>query len=182
MMDMSGGGSHGAPVENPDETAVNGKFPGAVVFPMSGDWMLHAQVHNHLTDKEGEAMIPLTIHPAARSGVHALTTLDNKELLVAWARRNVVPVSGMNDIEFTVHHAVDLMTWEADSSYSIVITPEMPDMGHGSDGNVNPVHILNGHYKGQVNFTMAGDWRVHVQLKKNGADAALPFYFDVKVN
>jgi len=182
MMGMTGVALHGAPVENPGEMAVNDQFPGAIVFPMPGEWMLHVLVHNHLVDKEGEAMIPLTVQAAVPTEVQTVSTTDNRILVISRASRKVSPVKGMNDFELTLHHAVDLMTYEPDSSYTITITPEMPSMGHGSDGNVDPVHMGIGHYKGKVNFTMAGDWRMHVLLKKDGLDAALPFYFDARVN
>jgi len=44
----------------------------------------------------------------------------------------------------------------------------MPSMGHGSPNNVNPVLTKNGHYKGKVNFTMTGDWRINLELNKDG--------------
>jgi hypothetical protein len=184
MMGMSGVAEHGAPAEDPEGnlSTEHNSFLGAVVFTMPGDWMLQVHVHNHVVDKEGDVMIPIPVQAANPPQVKTLTTNDNAILVVSWARRKVTPVKGMNDIEFTVHHAVNLMTYEPDSSYTMTITPEMPSMGHGSDGNIDPTHVALGHYKGKVNFTMAGDWRVHVQLRKDGADAAAPFYFDVKVN
>jgi hypothetical protein len=33
-------------------------------------------------------------------------------------------------------------------------------MGHGSAGNVNPIHSLGGHYPGVVVFSMTGDWEI----------------------
>jgi hypothetical protein len=184
MMEMSGGsGMHGAPVENPDEVAVNGQFRGAVVFTMDGSWMLHVQVHNHRVDKEGEVMIPLTVGPSQPSSVHLLTTSnDNSTLAVSWLRRNDATRAGLNDLELTVHRQSDAMTWVPDSSYTIAITPEMPSMGHGSEGNTDPVHAGTGHYLGKVNFPMTGDWRLHIQLKKSGATIAPSFYFDARVN
>jgi hypothetical protein len=179
---MSGIVEQGAPAEDPPEATYNSQFLGAVVFTMAGDWRLGIHVHNHLVDKEGDVLIPIAVQSANPSQVKTLTTKDSSLLVVSWARRKVTPVKGMNDIEFTIHHAVNLLTYEADSSYTMGITTEMPSMGHGSDGNIDPVHVASGHYKGKVNFTMPGDWRVHVQLRKNGTDAAAPFYFDVKVN
>jgi hypothetical protein len=74
----------------------------------------------------------------------------------------------MNEIEFTLHRKASMMSWPADSTYTIEITPEMPSMGHGSPNNVNPTHVGNGHYKGKVNFTMTGEWKVNVVVKKDG--------------
>ena len=47
-----------------------------------------------------------------------------------------------------------MMSWPADSSLSVTITPEMPSMGHGSPNNINPVHVGKGHYKGKVNLIL----------------------------
>ena len=58
------------------------------------------------------------------------------------------------------HHLDDL---------TLEITPEMPTMGHGSPGNVNPTPQGNGHYLGTVNFTMAGPWTVTVVAKRGQA-------------
>jgi hypothetical protein len=62
---------------------------------------------------------------------------------------------------------------------TVEITPEMPSMGHGSPNNVNPVHTGNGHYKGTVNFTMTGDWRIHLKLTRNGRLISDKAYFDI---
>jgi hypothetical protein len=59
------------------------------------------------------------------------------------------------------------MSFPPDSSYSCHIYPWMPSMGHGSPNNVDPVHITQGHYNGDVNFTMTGDWQIKVYLTKN---------------
>lgn len=37
---------------------------------------------------------------------------------------------------------------------------DMPSMGHGSDGNIQPTEGAPGQYEGSANFTMAGDWRL----------------------
>ena len=52
---------------------------------------------------------------------------------------------------------------------TLEITPEMPTMGHGSPGNVNPTPQGNGHYLGTVNFTMSGPWTVTVVAKRGEA-------------
>jgi hypothetical protein len=42
----------------------------------------------------------------------------------------------------------------------------MPSMGHGSSGNVSPVHTADGIYTGKVNFSMTGDWQITLKLKR----------------
>ncbi len=63
-MDM-GMMQHSSPFENPSSTlAVNNLFPCSVVFVMSsmgGSWTLNVEVHNHTTNLEGVASIPITV-------------------------------------------------------------------------------------------------------------------------
>lgn len=54
------------------------------------------------------------------------------------------------------------------------IDPQMPSMGHGSPGNVHPVHEGDGVYRGRVNFTMSGYWIVHVTVSRTHSGAQTP--------
>ena len=86
-----------------------------------------------------------------------------------------------NDLEILVNVKQDMLTFPPDAGLTIEVTPEMPSMGHGSPNNVNPVSSSNGHYKGKVNFTMMGLWRLHLKLLRNNTviveDAALDLLF-----
>ena len=175
---------HACPVENPDETAVNNVFPGAVAFIMAtetdGSWKLGVSVHNHKYDKEGEAKFDITVENPATSILSVFTSqsADSSKLVLSLIQPTV-PKVGMNDIEFTIHKKADMMNFPADDSYTIEITPEMPSMGHGSPNNVNPVNTGNGHYKGKVNFTMTGEWKVNVLVKKDGNTVSKNAYFNI---
>lgn len=163
---------HACPVENPGETAVNGVFPGVVAFvmpSMGGTWKLSTKIHNHKNDKEGTASFDIVVASptTAVMSVFTATTADASKLVLSLVEP-ASPKVGMNDIEFTLHRKASMMSWPADSTYTIEITPEMPSMGHGSPNNVNPTHVGNGHYKGKVNFTMTGEWKVNVVVKKDG--------------
>lgn len=173
---------HACPVENPEEEPVNGVFPGAVAFVMptstDGIWKLGVMVHNHKSDKEGTANLDIAVdNPAtAVMSVFTATTTDATKFVLSLVQP-VAPKVGMNDIEFTLHRKESMMSWPADSTHTIEITPEMPSMGHGSPNNVNPVHVGNGHYKGKVNFTMTGEWRVNVAVKKDGNAVSNNLFF-----
>jgi hypothetical protein len=189
---------HTCPIENPDEVPVNGVFPGAIAFVMpssTGDnWTLGVMVHNHKYDKEGTAGFNITVDNPTPSVMSVFTSLatDSAKLVLSLVQpvapsaklvlslvQPVAPKVGMNDIEFTLHRKESMMSWPADSTYTIEITPEMPSMGHGSPNNVNPVHVSNGHYKGKVNFTMSGEWKVNVAVKKNGNTVSNNAYFTI---
>jgi hypothetical protein len=175
---------HACPVENPDETAVDNVFPGAVAFVMPTTtgytWKLGVTVHNHKYDKEGSANFDITVDNPAISVVNVFTALapDNNKLVLSILSPSK-PKVGINDIEFTLYRKASLMDWPADDSYTIEITPEMPSMGHGSPNNVNPVSTGNGHYKGKVNFTMTGEWKINVLVKKNGNTISKDIYFNI---
>jgi hypothetical protein len=54
-------------------------------------------------------------------------------------------------------------------------------MGHGSLHNQDPVSVGQGHYRGQVNFSMAGFWTVTVKVSRGGATIGeLIFEFDIE--
>ncbi len=175
---------HACPVENPDETAINDVFPGAVAFVMpttaDGTWKLGVAVHNHKYDKEGEANFDISVDNPATSVLSVFTALapDNNKLVLSILEPSK-PKVGINDIEFTLHRKASMMDWPADDSYTIEITPEMPSMGHGSPNNVNPVSSGNGHYKGKVNFTMTGEWKINVLVKKGGNTISKDLYFNI---
>ncbi|MFN8258359.1 MAG: FixH family protein [Bacteroidales bacterium] len=173
---------HACPVENPDETAIDDVFPGAVVFTMpstmDGSWKLGVSVHNHKYDKEGEVEFDITVNSPDVSVLSMFTTSEAEpKTLILSLLEPMSPVVGMNTIEFTIHQKASMMDFPADDSYTIEITPEMPSMGHGSPNNENPVNDGNGHYKGKVNFTMTGEWKVNVVVKKDGVAVSDGLYF-----
>ncbi|MFA5328849.1 MAG: FixH family protein [Prolixibacteraceae bacterium] len=184
-MDMNGTiMKHAAPVEDPGEIAVDDVFPGAVAFVMpsspGGTWALGVAVHNHESDKEGEANFDITVDNPVTTVMNVFTAItpDASKLVLSLLEPSA-PKVGMNDIEFTLHRKASMMDWPADDSYTIEITPEMPSMGHGSPNNVNPVSSGNGHYKGKVNFTMTGEWRVNVLVKKDGQAVSQDLFFNI---
>ena len=61
----------------------------------------------------------------------------------------------------------------------VEIEPEMPAMGHGSEGNVNPSYDFDGLYSGKVYFNMTGFWRIHVRLKTTKGDSLGETFFDL---
>ena len=76
---------------------------------------------------------------------------------------------GINDLEVAVYKRTDIMNFPAVDGMKLSFIPTMPSMGHDSPNNVNPVGIGNGHYKGKVNFSMTGDWRLDFTLSGNGS-------------
>ncbi|HMW66435.1 MAG TPA: FixH family protein [Chitinophagaceae bacterium] len=176
--------SHSAPFENPEsENSINHLFPCSVTFTMpsgSGSWTLQIKVLNNTTDKEGLIMIPLTITEPVLSKQKSFTAQHNGSKYFISLIEPSTPKIGINDFEIAIYKKTSMMSWPADSSLSVTITPEMPSMGHGSPNNINPVHVGKGHYKGKVNFTMTGLWRINLDFMSGTAVADTTQYFDIE--
>lgn len=181
MMDM-GSMQHAAPYENPASAdAVEGLFPCAVVFQMPGEmgWELTIHVHNHHSEGEGEVSFPLSVAAPTVARTSMVTGNNGTDKYIISYVQPSAPQVGMNTMEVTVHKKESMMSFPADTTLSIVMEPLMPSMGHGSPNNVNPTHTANGHYVGQVNFTMTGEWVVDFTLL-NGTDTVVSLVsFDV---
>jgi hypothetical protein len=172
------------PVENPDDRAINGAFPGAIAFVMPSGatniWQLVIEVHNHHSGNEGEAEFDIAVDNPDESVVTVFSSLIKGDGTLALSMvQPASPELGMNEIEFTVHKEVSMMEWQPDDSYSIEITPEMPAMGHGSTDNVNPVNKGNGHYRGKINLSAIGEWKVNVLVKKDGIPVSENLFFNI---
>jgi len=176
MMDMDMNGtkmSHSAPIENPESMdASNTLFPCAAVFTMpstgeSGKWRMIVMVKKEGQTKYGKAEMAIQVKQSQPERVKTITAADGSKLTIAYINP-ASPKVGVNDFEIAVFKKQDMMNFPAEDNYSITMTPEMPSMGHGSPNNVNPTLTKNGHYKGKVNFTMTGDWRINLVLNKEG--------------
>jgi hypothetical protein len=177
------GMSHSTPFENPvSEIAIDQLFPCSITFLMSsmgGSWTLSMGVHNHFVNKEGTASFALNVIDPPSPKIFSFTSLaDANKYFVAYIEPSI-PSIGMNDMEVAVYKKNSMTSFTADGNMSIVLTPEMPSMGHSSPNNVSPVNVGNGHYKGKVNFTMTGLWRLNLDLNLGTVVADSTHYFDV---
>ena len=161
LMDM-GTMKHSSPVEQPVYNTVSGLYEGAAVFTMpSGmhSWMVNVTVNGEMKT------ITVTIPDAKTKLVGSYVGTDGNKYVVALVPPKKWEV-GMNDLEILISQNL-MMTFPAVNDFKISFSPEMPSMGHGSPNNVNPANIGNGRYKGKVNYTMTGDWRLHFKISKN---------------
>lgn len=163
VMDM-GSMQHGAPSEQP--TSRSGDFfAGAAVFTMpSGNgeaWSMQVDVIDSVHQTSAQVVVPINVVKGVMARV-----VQGSDLTVYTIAMLPMPNAdvGMNDIEFAVYKIDDTMAYTPVEDFDISMTPDMPSMGHGSPNNIDPVHTKLGHYKGKVNFTMTGEWRITVQL------------------
>jgi hypothetical protein len=84
------------------------------------------------------------------------------------------PKVGLNPIEVTLHRMDGMMAFSPVTDASIALDPQMPSMGHGSPGSVNPVHTAEGCYEGQLSFSMAGEWETTITFSRDSAILGAP--------
>lgn len=182
MMDM-GMMQHSCPVENTESTsATNGYFKSSVVFSMAGtasQWSLNMTFHNHKNNLTGAGALGVNVVASTPSRmINTTLALDNNTKVLISLVNLTQPQVGVNDFEITIHKKESMTSFPAIENYTVEVVPEMPSMGHGSPNNVNPVHAANGHYKGKVNFTMTGLWRINLKLYKDGVLISDDQYFE----
>lgn len=174
MMDM-GTMQHSAPVVQPVFNSGTNTYAGVVVFQMSsmgGTWTLDVNVDG------SPVTFDLTVAESATKVVGVYTGTDGVNYVVSLAR----PVDwtvGMNDLKLMIHKKETMMSWPAVEDLDVILDPEMPSMGHGSPNNVSPIHTGNGYYEGEVNFTMTGDWRLHLKLLRSGVEIHNDAFLDI---
>jgi hypothetical protein len=170
--------THGCPLQNPaGEANADGYFEGLIVFSMAsmGDeyWNLALDV-----TVDGAAS-PVTVDfgkvTVADSTMKKVVTRGDKKIILSYGYP-AAPKVGANEVVITAHMATDMMkmNFATVDDLTFTLTPEMPSMGHGSNGNVNPTRGDDGLYRGTVVFSMPGDWVVHLGVL--AADAQLATY------
>jgi hypothetical protein len=173
--------SHAAPYENPvSTTATSHLFPCSVTFIMAsmsgGTWTLTVNIKNLSTNKSGT--VTLTVNVKEPSTAKLFSFISNTTSYFVGFIPPAKPIIGINDFEFVVYKKQSMMMFPADSSLIATFVPTMPTMGHGSPNNVQPTHVGNGHYKGKVNFTMTGLWRMSMSFNSGTALVDSTHYFD----
>ncbi len=175
--------THAAPFENPEAVVgESGYFEGAVVFVMPSNvdegWELRVAINQGGVKDTAYIAIPEVLSLDEAREFSVLSEGDGKIYFISLLEPSD-PEVGFNDIEFTVHYRENMMSFPAADNLSIGIEPEMPSMGHGSPNNVDPVSIGNGHYRGKVNFTMTGWWRVNLTITRDGQSMADDLSFNI---
>lgn len=156
---------HSSPVIQPTFDPNSGLYQGAVVFTMPsgemGSWKLQAEVNGVTRD------LSLQVHPSlsGTKPVGSYLGTDGNYYVVSLISP-IAPKTGINDLLILVNRRASMYSFPAVSDLEVEMVPEMPSMGHGSPNNQHPVDVGGGIYKGKVNFTMTGDWRLHFKLKQ----------------
>lgn len=158
--------------------AATNLYSGAVVFTMpSGDmgtWKLSVDVDGESVDFD----VNVAATPANVKLVGTYVGTDDKRYTISLITP-AKPKIGLNDLEILINQRESAESFPPADDLTVEFEPEMPSMNHGSPNNVNPVSIGNGRYKGKVNFTMTGDWRLHFTLKSKDKIVLEDAYLDI---
>lgn len=115
----------------------------------------------HISSLDGRSLTPVPLEPE-----QTIRLTDGRDLTLTLLIPQQVPVGKH---EFLIAARLnDASTLAPVTSVSLHIEPEMPSMGHGSAGNVQPQHETGaepGTFRGIVNFTMTGYWLVHIEVR-----------------
>lgn len=165
MMDM-GTMKHSCPTEQPIYNIGLEGYAGTATFvmpSMGGSWSVIIDVTPEGGTANEEVEIPITVEDKDEARIYNFMKEGTGYFIAMvepWK-----PAVGMNDYEIVIYKRESMMSWPAVTDLKVEIEPQMPSMGHGSPNNVHPVHTENGHYVGQVNFTMDGHWIVINTIK-----------------
>lgn len=184
MMEMhmeSGAMKHSSPVENPGPSLnEKGLFKATVVFSMASDdhgsWTLEVEIKVSDSPTAQTVIIPVTVLPNKEEKIKTVQFADGSKYMVTFIQPTA-PKIGINDFEIVIHQRKNMFEFPAANGFTVKLEPEMPSMGHGSPNNISPILTSSGHYKGKVNFTMSGDWRIHLDLTKE--NETVNTYFDL---
>ena len=178
-MAMDDGGTmvHGAPSETParhDHEA--GLYSNSVVLLMPGTW--HLEVAFLAGEVAGSVTFELEVGQGGK--LVALEGSDGTSYFVALVGPGQ-PDVGKQELEIAVYRRESSNSFPPVTDLEVEFEPSMPAMEHGSPDNEQPLHLENGRYRGKVNFTMTGDWRVELDLQRAGVSLGV-VEFDLSVN
>ncbi len=177
VMDM-GTMKHGAPTGKFAFNSAVDAYQGFVVFTMptadNGTWAIDLKINNETLN------FPVVIKPVATGNVpvKSFTAPDNKRYILALVQPSS-PKIGINDLEVMVFWRENMFSFPVQDGLTLDFHPEMTSMKHGSSNNVNPQGSGAGIYKGKVNFSMSGDWRLFFNISKGDTQLGKDVFLDV---
>jgi hypothetical protein len=182
VMAMSNGVSHGAPVLGAATRGASGLFETAAVLQMPssamGSWSAKAVVTLPGTAPVEVALPSFPVSDSGRAKTFQLATGDAgmAKKFVASLNLTGSPRVGLNPVVVTLHEMRDMMTFAPVDDATLVLDPQMPSMGHGSPGTVQPAAGANGRYEAQLSFSMAGEWETTLTVRRGGVVIGAPTF------
>ena len=183
VMSMSTGKKHSCPVLGNPAIGADDLYRVDVVFQMASSDMdtWDATVGLGESDAEAnQATFPkLDVTDSGRAQVLSYTDPATSAVTKYVSSLNFVspPQVGLNPVIFTLHTPQpDMMSFTAVDDATIALDPQMPSMGHGSSGSVNPTATTLGRYEGKLSFSMAGTWETTVTVNQAGVTLGTPTF------
>jgi hypothetical protein len=181
-MSMSGVVEHGAPLIAEPAIAPDGLYHGQVVFLMpstsTGTWSAVVDI-----TQPGATSVAVNfpiLDVSVGAGVSVFSRTDSTASITARyvASLNFVssPAIGLNPVVVTLHQTQDMLTFLPVDDATVALDPQMPAMGHGSPGSVNPTFFASGLYQGRLSFSMAGTWQTTVTISEGTAVLGTPIF------
>jgi hypothetical protein len=180
LMSMSTGMSHTCPVLGKPVLAQGDLFHVDVVFQMAttdvDTWNATVGVNDTDADANDAVFPKLMVTDSGRAQVFTYTdpATSVATRYVSSLNFTNAPKVGLNPVIFTLHTRQDMMTFPEVDNVTIELDPQMPSMGHGSPGSVNPTSTSLGRYEGQLSFSMAGSWETTVTVSRGGVTLGTP--------
>jgi len=174
LMTMTGTMSHSAPVIGPVALDSDGDYRCDVVFQMAtsemGSWSATVKITRTGGAPVEVAFPSLAVADSGRAKTFLYTdpATSAQTKYVASLNFSKPPKVGLNTVVLTLHERVDAMTFVPVLDATMTMDPQMPSMGHGSPGSVNPTATSQGRYEGQLSFSMAGAWETTVAVERGG--------------
>ncbi|MEZ0450605.1 FixH family protein [Sphingobacterium thalpophilum] len=163
---------HGGPYEHPIPLG-EGWYKSNVVFIMADipdmgtGWHLHI-IRGEETARDTVA-IKIPVSPASLMRTTSSGTRDDSRVFLSCLLPDTVK-QGKMPIQFLMNK-MDHQHFPALDGYEVRFKTDMPGMRHDSPDNKGAVSAGNGYYEGLINFSMAGDWEINVELWKDGKKA-----------
>tara|TARA_R110002096_G_scaffold135456_2_gene287309 strand:+ start:225089 stop:225922 length:834 start_codon:yes stop_codon:yes gene_type:complete len=182
MMDM-GTMKHSTPFTNPAFDVDMDAYMGSSTFIMPGgtmgSWTI-AVIIDHNGNIDTATFDIDVVEKTEAKLISFVSAADSTTKLFVALKEPSAPEIGLNNFEVMIYKRETMMSFPAVTDLTIEIEPEMPTMGHGSPNNENPVHVAEGLYRGKVNFTMSGFWKVNMSISdNNGKTVRDDTYFDI---
>lgn len=171
MMAMSTGMNHACPVW-PFVIGADGLYHGATNFGMAtsmmGSWSAKVGVTRPGQGRVEASFPSLVVADSGRA--KSFQSFDPDAAVttkfLASVRFPSAPKVGLNPVVITLHRMASMTSFPPVDDAVIHVDPQMPSMGHGSSGNVDPVLVSSGVYEGTLGFSMTGDWETTVTFTR----------------
>lgn len=179
LMDM-GTMQHSCPKGPVHYNSANQLYESYAVFTMASTmeskWILEINLNNE------QLFIPLDVKQKSNTfpSYQAFKASNGDSYLLVLIDP-LFPIMGFNSYSIMVFKQQNMHSYQVEKDLRIQTTPYMLSMNHGSANNEDPIYVNNGFYKGKVNFTMTGDWRLNFVIQKENIVLSDKAYLDVTV-